>query len=305
MDRVAHAFRELQLRVLMLERRGMAFQNLFADIMELCHPNDFQRVCPWGNLGDRKCDGFRTSDKTLFAVYAPDPTEIVKMAEWLPKLDDDFRGAHQYWGKQYAKWCFVHNRDEGLPADILSKLNDLQAEFPQLCVMRIGPPELRRAALSLTDSELTTLLGPAVSSQDLAGVTFEHVKVVVDAVAQQPPVSPELLRPVPAEKIEANALSNGVATLLKAGMERADVVARFFAKWHDPTLGDRVAQGFRDKYKALRSTGLPPTTIYQELWAFAGGRVRSEPDHEAAVLAVLAHLFESCDIFERPSEGSE
>lgn len=300
MDRVTRAFRDLQLRVAFFERRGMAFQNFFADIMELCHPHDFQRVCPWGNIGDRKCDGFRSSDRTLFAVYAPDPGEAVKLANWVSKIDEDFRGALPFWKKQYDQWSFVHNREEGLPPDVLAKLNALQAEFSNFTIIRMGPAELRQAALALDDSKLTTLLGPAVGSADLAGVTFEHIKVVVETVAQQPAPPAEALRPVPAAKIEANALSDGVATLLKAGMERADVVARFFSKWHDATLGDRVAQGFREKYETLRDDGLTPTVIYQELWAYAGGRLKSHPDHEAAVLAVLAHLFETCDIFEHP-----
>ena len=36
---------------------------------------------------------------------------------------------------------------------------------------------------------------------------------------------------------------------------------------------------------------------------FAGGTERQDPAHEAAVLTVLAYLFEQCDIFERPSGG--
>ncbi len=36
---------------------GTAFQDLFADIMELAYPKDFQRIRPYGNQGDQKCDG--------------------------------------------------------------------------------------------------------------------------------------------------------------------------------------------------------------------------------------------------------
>jgi hypothetical protein len=45
-----------------------------------------------------------------------------------------------------------------------------------------------------------------------------------------------------------------------------------------------------------------PDRIFQELQAFAGGLGRGSPEHEAAVVTVLAYLFEECDIFERPGE---
>ncbi len=40
-------------------------------------------------------------------------------------------------------------------------------------------------------------------------------------------------------KIEANALSESVATLLKAGMVKAPLVESFFTQWHDETFGER------------------------------------------------------------------
>lgn len=287
-----------------MEKRGTAYQDFFSDVMELVHPGDFQRVCPWGNVGDRKCDGFRSSDKTLFAVYAPDPGEKVKQAEWVKKIAGDFTGALSYWQEHFEQWSFVHNREEGLPPDVLAKLEQLQKDHPKLKILRMGPTELRQAALTLEETKLIGLLGPAVSSSDLADVGFEQIRVVVETVASQPAPSPSEIRPVPSHKIEANALSNGVAILLKAGMEKADVVARFFSRWHDATLGDRVAHAFGAKYEQLRRDGLPPNDVFTELWKFAGGDGKGSADKEAAVLAVIASLFESCDIFEEPQGGA-
>ena len=304
MDQVIRSFRELQLKVAFLEKRGTAFQDFFSDIMELVHPGDFQRVCPWGNVGDRKCDGFRSSDRTLFAIYAPEPGEKVKLSKWVNKIDSDFTGALPYWQNHFEQWTFVHNREQGLPPDVLSKLEQLQKDHPDLKIVRMGPTELRKAALNLGETELLGLLGPAVSSSDFAAVGFDQIRVVVEAVASQPAPCPSEIRPVPSHKIEANALSNGVAILLKAGMEKADVVARFFSRWHDATLGDRVAQAFRAKYEQLRRDGLSPNDVFAELWKFAGGHGKGNADNEAAVLAVIASLFESCDIFEEPQGGA-
>jgi len=43
---------EIKFRLACAERRGDAYQDLFAQIMERRDPA-FQRVRPWGNAGDR------------------------------------------------------------------------------------------------------------------------------------------------------------------------------------------------------------------------------------------------------------
>jgi len=54
-----------------MEKRGNTFQDFFSEIMEKCHPSDFQRVRLWENDGDKKNDGYLRSGRVLFQVYAP------------------------------------------------------------------------------------------------------------------------------------------------------------------------------------------------------------------------------------------
>jgi hypothetical protein len=44
---------------------------------------------------------------------------------------------------------------------------------------------------------------------------------------------------------------------------------------------------------------MDPDIIFRKLQEFTGGRELGSPTDQAAVLAVLAYLFEQCDIFER------
>ena len=50
----------------------------------------------------------------------------------------------------------------------------------------------------------------------------------------------------------------------------------------------------------LKSDVCPPDDIFQYLQEFAGGSERKNPRREVAIFAVLAYLFERCDIFEQP-----
>jgi hypothetical protein len=47
---------------------GTAFQDRFADLMELAFPRDFQRIRPYGKQGDQKCDGYLASTRTVFQI---------------------------------------------------------------------------------------------------------------------------------------------------------------------------------------------------------------------------------------------
>lgn len=82
-------------------------------------------------------------------------------------------------------------------------------------------------------------------------------------------------------------------------MAKAGLVGAFFRQWHDETLGERVAESFREKYQSLRGQSRPDD-IFAALESWTGGGERGSPKHRLAVLAVLAYYFDSCDIFEEP-----
>ncbi len=75
---------------------------------------------------------------------------------------------------------------------------------------------------------------------------------------------------------------------------------QFFDKWYDLEFGEKIAKAFREQYKSLRKQKLTPNIIFSELQAWTGGEQRGTPEHELAVLTVLAYYFERCDIFKEP-----
>ena len=135
---------------------------------------------------------------------------------------------------------------------------------------------------------------------DMSSIGFEELKPLLVRIGDAPEVEKVDLRPVPQSKLRANGLSNSVQSLLKAGMRRTKLVEDFFKTWHrDPQLGDRVAKAFHTKYEELKGIYYDPDDIFVELQKYAGGVLVSSTKQQAAVLAVLAYLFERCDIFER------
>jgi hypothetical protein len=267
--------------------------------MEKCHPGDFQRVRPWGSSGDKKNDGYLRSSRFLFQVYAPNEMTASKA---ISKIEKDFNGALNYWKHDFDRWIFVHNAKDGLAAHILTKLNELTDQHPPIIACSWGYEELRRKAFTLLEVDLAPLLGGyAPSHKDMYELRYETIQEVLETIARQDPsLSPDM-RPVPPDKLKFNRLSEDIQNLLILGMQRADLVENFFRMYPDPQYGDEIALAFNKEYKNLKELGMEADIIFYELQKFAGGQDRKTPRYEAAVLAVLAYLFEQCEIFERSS----
>ncbi len=293
------AYYEQKFENAFLRAKGAAFQDFFEKLMGLAYKADFMACRPWGNRGDRKNDGFLKSEQRLFQVYAPNEMTEAKA---ITKIREDYEGAKVYWGKHFDKWVFVHNAVVGLPPHVQQVLLDFEKENPGITLEPWGLEELRVVFRHLTPEDMQSWFGDALTAETKARLGFKDLQVVLETLADRSAPSGQPVRDVPRGKIEANALSKSVAILLKEGMAKAPLVEDFFNQWHDATLGERTAKSFRAKYESLRES-LTPNQVFAKLQAWAGGVDRSTPEHELAVLSVMAYYFERCDIFEEPGSS--
>jgi hypothetical protein len=294
LDDTQRSFYGLKFENRFLREKGMAFQTFFARVMGHGFSGDFEAVRPYGSRGDLKCDGFRRSDGTVFQCYAPDTT---KLDELLAKIEEDFQGALAHWGSRMRRWEFVHNDVRGLPADAIRKLQDLREAHKTIEIGVFGEAELRAVALDLELHQLEDVFGTVPSQRTLEKLDFAALRPVLVAIQRHDPeVEPSITAPSPL-KLQNNALSDDAAALLRHGRRREKLVQDFFNAWPDPSLGEAIAEAFRDRYQSLKAVGLGPEEIFTQLQTFAGG-MDGEPAHQAAVLAVMSYFFERCDIFE-------
>ena len=298
MDDLQRHFYRLHFRAAYLERKGAAFEDLFSRIMAHAHPGDFEPVRPYGKLGDLKCDGYRASNKTVFQCYGPSTPALDKL---LAKMRRDFEGAVEHWGDRMERWSLVHNWNDGLPAPATQLLADFRQSHTDLDVGVTGYAELFETAMGLAVPKLEDLFGPVPSQRALADLDFETLRPVVNSIQRMDPGDdPPLLAPSPS-KLAANELSDDAAGMLRLGRRREPLVEAFLDRYPDPSLGEEIAEGFRERYRVLKDEGRPPEEIFIALQDFAGG-MSGTAARQAAVLAVLSYFFERCDIFEDHAE---
>lgn len=289
------AYYESQFKIAFLTAKGEAFQTFFAKLMSLAHKGDFLPCRPWGNQGDRKNDGFLRSQRCLFQVYAPLELTAVEAKK---KIQGDFDGAIEHWGTHFDRWVFVHNAHDGLPPHVIGLMLTLEQAHGVRLESR-SLEELLVEFRGLSDDDKASWFGPAPTDATVAKLGFEDLQPVLDRLAAQTVPPDAEVMTVPMGKIEANALSEGEETILRLGMRKAPLVAQFLTRWHDETLGERLAGAFRNEYARLKRER-KDSEIFGALQSWAGGSGLGSPEHQVAVFAVMAYFFERCDIFEAP-----
>jgi hypothetical protein len=104
----------------------------------------------------------------------------------------------------------------------------------------------------------------------------------------------------PADKIAVNNLGPKAAKKITLGLMQAPLVAGYIQSMvtHvDSEFPERLISGFRSEYDKHFARGVRGDGLFALLELFASGGT-ADFDRQAAGLAVLAHLFQVCDIFE-------
>jgi hypothetical protein len=297
LDSLQRAIFGLRFRLAFIEKQGNEFQAWFERLMGHAFPADFVAVRPYGREGDLKCDGRRTSTRTIFQCYA---TRTMKQAMLKQKINVDFAGARANWrGEQMGQWIFVHNDHEGLPPSIVKQIESLRKQHPEVSIETWGYTELLQIKEKLSLAALEDVFGPALTRPDYESVDIDDLKQVIDSLEQEEsPPSTEPVTAPSAKKLEWNKLSEDAAELLRIGRRKEALVERLLSRLPRPESAEQIAEAFRNRYRQLGNDGLSPDEVFCELYQFAGSSQVAPPRREAAVLAVLSYFFERCDIFE-------
>jgi hypothetical protein len=285
---------EMVFRLACLERRGEAYQDLFAEIMERREVG-FQRVRPWGKQGDRKNDGWSPSRRTLFQCYAP---SSLSASDLTIKLREDYDGAIDYWEQYFDVWIFVHDDLRGMAPVVAKCIVELDAKSKDVSCGAWGYPELREEFALLQDADRAAILGPELTGKDFRSVSAAALRPLIDALGHLAPDPAADVKPVPSDKIEANALLPAQVEFLTLGSGRAPLVEHYLTNAYVlPTHADAIAEAVTTQYRALRDDGKSASEIFDLLLAWICGG-EGDSTTRANALAILAYFFDRCHIFE-------
>lgn len=186
--------------------------------------------------------------------------------------------------------------------DHFNNLMETVHENADLTIDQWSPIYLRDLTKNLSEERLTSLFGHPPRERDMrtldrgdiasavAGLALESVSWR-PAAADLPVVDPR--------KLDYNELSEYPRRLITAGIAQASMVEGYFDNNPDPTLRDRAGMLMRVEWLRLQTTGVVADDAFHQLYERVASCAKSSRGLTAS-LALLAFLFESCDIFDNP-----
>ncbi|MGW7312637.1 hypothetical protein [Streptomyces sp. NPDC054865] len=136
---------------------------------------------------------------------------------------------------------------------------------------------------------------------EMSGINFPELEVVCTRIISSELADSTALNSLPPrDKISLNDLGPSSSKKIKMGLMQAPLVEDYLQNMAihiDPDFPPRLIAGFRGEYDRHRSTGVKGDGLFVLMEHFAAGG-SADFDRHAAGLAVLAHLFQVCDIFE-------
>jgi len=293
---------KLSFHVKLSNAYGTQFQDFFSTVMEKANGSDFIRVRAFGSLGDKGCDGYLQSCGRVFQCYGKMQDAAVNVASLVSKIEGDFALAGANLNAIMKEWHFGHNLLNGLPTEAVIAIEGLKSANQGKVIGLIGPSKLEEYTLALSPTDLLELLGPAATAEDTRNLKMAEVASLMDSVicamSTGSPADSDI-KPVPVDKLEFNKLPEHWCGLIRSGIQNAHYVADFLAQHHDVEVGSSIAAAFNNQYRTLRLEGLAPGPIMDKLYEGITGVGSVTAQRQVAAHALLAHLFESCDIFER------
>jgi hypothetical protein len=288
---------ELKLR----RHSGDAFQDFFSVVMAKAHGADFVRVRAFGSLGDKGCDGYLLSLGHVYQCYGALGGSSTKVATLIAKMGDDFAKALAGVPSIMKAWHMVHNLIDGLPAEAILKLNELKLANGALSFGFFGKDGFEQLIFALDPIIIEELLGVAATSQDAQNLQAGELRDLISSLAVAADAvtfDVSAIKPVPSDKLDFNQLPSHWRALIASGWQNTHLVSQYLTGHHDSLIGERIAQALRTHYDYLKAQLLLPGEIMGSLYEFVTGTGAVTAGRQVAAHALLAFLFESCEIFE-------
>ncbi|VAW62973.1 putative cytoplasmic protein, partial [hydrothermal vent metagenome] len=139
------------------EASGQAFEDIFTDIMNYAEA-DFQSIKPWGNIGDRKNDGYIRSKNIFFQVFAPE--EITRSyPHVVKKLIIDFKGLFNQWSPIDEFYFVLNDKYKGINADCEQTIQAIKQKYGLKKAGFKTAADLENLLFSLDEDQILSVVG--------------------------------------------------------------------------------------------------------------------------------------------------
>lgn len=294
---------------IVFESDGQKYEDLFSKVMSKSNKN-FLLVKPYGNIGDKKNDGFDKTKGVYYQVFAPEEIEKKKsISDAVKKLENDFEGLKKHWDgicPIQEFYYVVNDKYKGIPAPIHEKIIELNIKYNKTKCDVFPVNKLEDIFINLSPDDIVDVINfdpnPNVDILDYSVLT-EAIRYILSCDADNS-LDEELRVPDFEEKIKFNGLSTQVDRWLTTASYNMGDLDRYFRR-NSQFTKQELRNKFNNLYIESKNTidetvnGFNNQRFVYILEKACGSKNRMVRD---SVLVLMACFFESCDIFEEPKE---
>lgn len=285
-----------------LKANGKAFEDLFAEIMTLAN-RDFQRIKPWGDIGDRKNDGYIRKEATYYQVYAPE-NPVNKHLDAIKKMNEDLEGLIKAWSP-VEKFYFVFNdKTLGIHPDADKEMQNLIKKYKLKDGGILTAKNIDEIFIKLDESSICKIVGFLPDPRVFLNLDYNVLDEVIEHIMRLPyqKNKQKIAYPDWSQKIHFNNLSKEFEEYLNEASQQLYQLENYLD--HNPSQAEEIQKHVVSAYNEIidneqfKSTCVTGDNIFWEL--IEKCMPGKENCYLKPVIIILAKYFEACDIFEEP-----
>lgn len=281
---------------------GNTFEDLFTQVMNYAEP-EFEQIKPWGNIGDRKNDGFIRSKGVFYQVFAPE--DINKSyPDAISKLEKDFAGLSKQWTLINEFYFVVNDKYKGVNANANQTIANIVANNSLKKGKILTAKDLEKIVFDLSDELIFRIVSFLPDLEQIANLDFSVLTQVIGYIMKLPikQIPGKIKFPDWDEKIVFNKISNETKSLLDTASFNLGALNEFLA--NENFLAEELQKKLIGLYEKLKPSFDNSPNEYSGDNLFWEIVYMCSPKNEntylSSVFTIMAKYFESCDIFEEP-----
>ncbi|MEW4275375.1 ABC-three component system protein [Priestia megaterium] len=288
---------------------GQLYENLFSKVM-IKHNSNFRMIKPYGNIGDRKNDGFDKKKGIYYQVFAPENIEKARtISDAVGKLKEDFEGLKKHWHsicpiKEF--YYVINDKYKGLPPRVEQEIIILGNQNADVICDSFCSNNLESIFMELEKDDITDIVG-MLPTEDISFLNFDILNQAVEYLMHSErdfSLDTFVENPDFEYKIVFNKLSHQVANLLNVASYQTGDLETYFENTGE-YVKNELKMRFAKLYKESKEVISEKDSNYADqrfFYILNNASPNGKKAVKDAVLVLMSFYFEACDIFEKPGE---